>query len=152
MHNASFARFVSIIQPSSAFMLMCLSARLFHCARCLTQTMICRHCDRGHQYCSPLCAFQAKCESRQRANQKYAKSRRGKHNNAERQRRFRERQSEKVTDQGSQARPALVSSPKWTKSPNWKEVLAMMSQHCHWICHFCFNRISLYLRNDYLLR
>lgn len=133
-------------------MLMCVSARLFQCARCLTQTLICRRCDRGHQYCSFVCSSKAKRDSHRRANQKYAKTRKGKHHNAQRQRRYRARQSQKVTDQGSSERRPLVSSGKWMTSPTLMDVLALIRQPWYRICHFCFIRISDYIRNDFLHR
>ena len=32
------------------------SARLFNCARCRRQVVICSHCDRGNRYCGKRCA------------------------------------------------------------------------------------------------
>ena len=80
---------------------MTTSARLYNCARCHGQVIICRDCDRGNVYCGPACAVAARRESRRRAAAKYQASRRGRFSNADRQRRYRQRQRQKVTHQGS---------------------------------------------------
>lgn len=79
------------------------SARLILCARCDSQVFLYRHCDRGNWYCGKTCSLQhalAQRESRQR----HARTRRGRLDNAERQRRHRARLAShnrnKVTDQG----------------------------------------------------
>jgi len=38
------------------------SARLFNCARCRRQVVICSHCDRGNIYCSKRCSQTARRE------------------------------------------------------------------------------------------
>ena len=77
------------------------SARLFNCARCHCQVIICRRCDRGQVYCAEGCADLARITSRRRAGKRYSTTRRGRHNNAERQRRFRVRQQDKVPTVGA---------------------------------------------------
>jgi len=42
-------------------------ARLFLCARCRCQVLLCSHCDRGQRYCTPACSRQAR-EAAQRAH------------------------------------------------------------------------------------
>jgi TPP-dependent pyruvate/acetoin dehydrogenase alpha subunit len=84
------------------------SARLFHCARCHCQVILCRHCDRGNVYCANGCADYARTTSLRRAAIRYRATRRGRHSNADRQRRFRARQQEKVTHQGSPPIVGLV--------------------------------------------
>jgi hypothetical protein len=81
------------------------TARLFNCARCRRQVMLCSHCDRGNLYCGRGCAQQARRESLSAAGQRYQRSRRGRFCHAERQRRYRARQ-QKVTHQGSPPRVA----------------------------------------------
>jgi hypothetical protein len=133
-------------------MLMCASARLFQCARCSAQTFICRLCDRGNRYCSAACSEQARRASHNRANRKYARTRKGRHNNAERQRRYRQRQRKKVTDQGSPPKAALVSFPLLVNTPVLSAFLPVVAQSLSRICHFCFVRISDFVRNDFLHR
>ncbi len=86
---------------------MTVSARLFNCARCHVQVMICRGCDRGHIYCAAGCADLARTESLRRAGNRYLTTFAGRANNAQRQHRFRQRQAQKgpsaqkVTHHGS---------------------------------------------------
>lgn len=81
------------------------TARLYQCALCSAQVIICSNCDRGNIYCGVYCAKQARLENHRKSNRLYQKSFIGKINNAHRQSRFRERQNKKVTDQGSLAKP-----------------------------------------------
>ena len=85
-------------------------ARLFLCARCRCQVLICSHCDRGQQYCGARCSGLARRESLRGAGRRYQHSRRGRHCHAERQRRYRRRCREsacthKVTHHGSAGAP-----------------------------------------------
>ena len=77
------------------------TARLYLCARCRRQVVICSPCDRGHRYCGAGCARTARAESLHAGGQRYQNTHRGRHRHAERQRRYRQRQSKKVTHQGS---------------------------------------------------
>ena len=63
-------------------------ARLFLCARCRRQVLICSRCDRGQQYCGAGCSDLARRESLRAAGRRYQQSRRGRHCHAERQRRY----------------------------------------------------------------
>lgn len=76
------------------------SARLFHCARCRCQVVICSHCDRGQIYCGTSCSHQARRQSQRAAAQRYQRSYAGRLRHAQRQRLYR-RRSQKVTHQGS---------------------------------------------------
>jgi hypothetical protein len=77
------------------------SARLFNCARCRCQVVICSHCDRGNLYCGKRCSQAARRQSVQAAGRRFQKSRRGRFAHAERQHRYRRRRRQKVTHQGS---------------------------------------------------
>jgi len=77
------------------------SARLFNCARCRCQVVICSHCDRGNIYCGKRCSQAARRDSRRQASGRYQRTRRGRFAHAERQRRYRQRRRAKVTHQGS---------------------------------------------------
>jgi hypothetical protein len=77
------------------------SARLFNCARCRCQVVLCSHCDRGQIYCGRACAQAARRQSARAAGRRYQRSRRGRFAHAERQRRYRQRCRSKVTHQGS---------------------------------------------------
>ena len=56
---------------------MARSARLFLCARCRDQVLLCSHCDRGQQYCSRACSSASRRERRRNAAERYQSSRRG---------------------------------------------------------------------------
>jgi len=77
------------------------SARLFICAGCRAQVVICSHCDRGNRYCGPRCWQAARRQSQREAARRYQSTRRGRLCHAERQRRYRQRRKDKVTHQGS---------------------------------------------------
>ena len=76
------------------------TGRMFLCARCSAQVVICRACDRGHIYCSRACSGQARRASLRAAGRRYQASRAGRFAHAERSRRYRARRKI-VTHQGS---------------------------------------------------
>jgi hypothetical protein len=87
------------------------AARLFLCARCRDQVLLCSHCDRGQQYCSRACSSVSRRERRRETAQRYQTSRRGQLKHAVRTARWRERRRslrrdsargsiDKVTHQG----------------------------------------------------
>ncbi len=80
-------------------------ARMFNCARCACQVLICSHCDRGHIYCAGDCAHAARKESLNQSSQRYQESRQGQLNHAARQAKYRQSQKQKVTHQGSTPEP-----------------------------------------------
>lgn len=125
------------------------SARLYHCARCHCQVILCRRCDRGQVYCADGCARQARKDSLRRAGARYRSTWRGRLNNAARQRRFRARQR-KVTHHGSVAvtGPAVLM----TTTP-FSDRVAHDGHSCradavH--CHRCGRVCSPFLRRDFL--
>ena len=76
------------------------SSRLYGCFSCNSPIIICRHCDRGNRYCKQ-CAPVMYLKARRRANKRYQSTYRGRINHAVRQKRYRERQKQKVTHQCS---------------------------------------------------
>ena len=76
------------------------TARLFLCARCQAQVLVCSHCDRGQIYCAQGCAQTARRDAQRAAGRRYQASRRGRVNHAARAGRYRARQNN-VTHQGS---------------------------------------------------
>jgi len=119
------------------------SARLYHCARCHQQVVICSHCDRGNIYCGSICSQLARIQNHRIANQRYQKSFKGKLHHAQRQRAFRQRQQQKVTDHGYTDLPlhALLQN-----APDECEVKPKETT----CCHFCGEFVSAFLRNGYL--
>jgi hypothetical protein len=101
-------------------------ARLYLCARCRVQVILCSRCDRGNRYCGMQCRHQARELARREAAQRYQRSWRGRIAHAQRSRRWRQRraardaacgtgdQAHNVTHQGS--RPGVAWAPlvAWT--------------------------------------
>lgn len=121
------------------------SARLFHCARCHCQVVICTDCDRGNIYCV-LCSKSARAKSLKMANKRYRNTKKGKRKNAERQARYRQRQK-KVTHQGSfnlSLNDVLPLVPDEQKIA--EKVLVQIGIHCH----FCGRVCSEFMRSGFL--
>ena len=120
--------------------------RLFNCLRCHCQVFICSYCDRGNIYCGPLCAQPARSELLKATRKRYQKSRRGRFAHAQRQHHYRQRQKEKVMDQGSHFQPACVPLEK---KPDKHEVLPHKSFICM-DCSFCGQHRSIFIRFGFL--
>lgn len=120
------------------------SPRLFNCRKCTKQVVICSHCDRGNIYCSMLCAIQSHINNHRRSNQLYQSTHRGKLLHARRQKHYRERQKEKVTDRGSTdtATNDLLPPLKNDQKCTLKNVVR---------CDFCHAPVSHFFRNGYLM-
>jgi len=92
-------------------------ARLFLCARCRVQVLICSDCDRGNRYCADGCSNVARRALQRDAGDRYQDSYWGRTKHAWRTRRWRQRRAEQqqsVTHQGSHLAPAdavLVATP-----------------------------------------
>ena len=83
--------------PSSTFgstgVRMDRPARMFLCAMCRVQVVLCSRCDRGNRYCGRACWHQARDMARRAAASRYQRSRRGRFAHAERSRRWRARRA-----------------------------------------------------------
>ena len=123
------------------------SARMFHCARCHCQVMVCRRCDRGQVYCPGGCAEQARTASMRRAGKRYRATRGARHANADRQRRFRARQREKVTHHGSAGRERLAVLHRARKNPR---PLLHQRTDTAIFCHVCLRECDPFVRRDFL--
>ena len=122
-------------------------ARLFNCAHCYQQRTICSCCDRGNIYCSPECSQSVRKERVRSAGRRYQNTHRGKSKHAARQRRYRQRQKEKVTHQGS---PVSLTNdlllPELTKP-----AMGSMAETTPQIrCHFCHKRCSDFVRLGFM--
>jgi hypothetical protein len=71
-------------------------ARHFACRYCAADAWICRHCDRGHAYCSLSCRKLAGIARSREARRRYQATSAGQSGNARRQREWYQRQSEKL--------------------------------------------------------
>lgn len=124
------------------------SARLFQCAHCHAQVIICSYCDHGQRYCSPDCAQVARKKHTRIANERYQKTRSGRHYHAERQQRYRDCKKNKikiVTYQGSLTPRDNALLPN-TPSNVAMTVYCRPPGHLH--CHVCKKWVSEYLRID----
>lgn len=129
---------------------MCDSARLYHCARCQRQVIICRYCDRGNIYCAAGCALQSREEKQREAAQRYQFSLNGRRSHALRQQHYRQRQREKVTHQGSPnltAYDLLITEPETVTS---RRKFPFLKKSGDIFCHFCGFRCGEYLRISFL--
>ncbi len=82
--------------------------RMFLCARCRAQVVVCSHCDRGQRYCAEGCAQLVRKSRQREAGQRYQRSRTGRFKHADRTRKWRAScrhrlgvNKETVTHQGS---------------------------------------------------
>jgi len=124
------------------------SSRLYQCARCHAQVIVCPRCDRGQRYCHGGCAQAARADSLKRASKKYQSSRPGRFNNAARQQRFRAQKKQIVTQQGStQKRLRDLLAIQLTRSDKaQKPGLPGAPLRCHHCGEVC----EPFLRHDFL--
>lgn len=129
---------------------MCLTGRLFNCALCHAQVIICSQCDRGQIYCATDCRVQARQASQRAANSRYQRTKKGKHNHAERQHRYRQNQrnQKKVTYQGS---PDVEPRDVLPTEPNEVNEMPADAGGKELHCHFCHQSVSNFLRTGFLL-
>ena len=142
-------------------------ARMFLCACCRAQVVVCSHCDRGQRYCAGGCSGRTRQRLQREAGRRYQRSRLGRHKHAQRMRRWRDRRSthaNKVTHQGSQgtgANDVLAASqttePLCTSLPTSLSVPLLMPVAAPavltlapWRCSFCGARVPPQLRPDFL--
>lgn len=123
------------------------TARLYNCARCHCQVLICSHCDRGNIYCAGQCSDIARRTSLKKAGKRYQSTYQGRLKHAARQRRYRANYK-KVTHQGTPE--AASNDPLVTRSEALVAVVTIENNDIH--CHFCGRSCSPFLRLDYLHR
>lgn len=130
------------------------SARLYNCARCHQQVILCSHCDYGNIYCFDGCAQEARINSLREANKRYRNGRQGRQNGALRQAEFRQRkrlekssnpssepsQEEKVTHQGSEEDPSPASIASESIEGDVGE----------YHCHCCGRPVAFHLRSGFI--
>ena len=149
------------------------SARLFLCALCRDQVLLCSFCDRGQQYCSRACSSVSRRERRREAAQRYQSSRRGQLKHAARTACWRQRRRQraasgavgevdKVTHQGcpdgaAQAPLALCDTPNTCEPmtlPSSAHIVMPAGSGAVaaavWVCRRCARRLLPHVRLDYL--
>ena len=122
------------------------TARLYNCARCHCQVIVCTHCDRGNIYCGSICAKKSRTLHHRLANHIYQNTFSGRQKHALRQSHYRLHQKnkiKKVTDRGSTKTP--INDLLFT-SKNIDKKTRPIKIHCH----FCVKNVFPYLRNGYL--
>jgi hypothetical protein len=85
------------------------TGRLFLCARCQAQVLVCSHCDRGQRYCANGCANLTRRTRQREAGERYQQSRIGRHKHAARMYQWRKRRAalaKIVTHHSSDVTPA----------------------------------------------
>ena len=148
-----------------------IEGRLFLCAGCRAQVLLCSRCDRGNRYCDRTCWRRVHDAARREAADRYQRSYRGRHAHAARTRRWRERRVEcaqNVTHQGSPARRADASLLAWThdctasalddvtdvaSNPVATDTTALSpAPACigPWRCRHCGGPLSACVRQDFL--
>ncbi|MCU0965463.1 MAG: hypothetical protein MUF08_10520 [Burkholderiaceae bacterium] len=155
-------------------------ARLYLCARCRVQVILCSRCDRGNRYCGRQCGHQARVEARRQTAQRYQRSRQGRIAHAQRSRRWRVRRAARhaihgtgvdahnVTHQGSQ--PGVAADPLgvWThdsatvapadtvaditaqSAPQELAIVTLPTVAPYWACRRCGERQPAALRLGFM--
>lgn len=149
------------------------AARLFLCARCRDQVLLCSHCDRGQQYCGRACSSVSRRERRRQTAQRYQSSRGGQLKHAARSASWRHRRRsqrragagddiDKVTHQGCSVAPADASLlacetpsacefPIDTDSANdTAAASAGTAAFAALVCRRCTHRLLPHVRQGYL--
>jgi len=129
---------------------MCRSARLYNCARCARQVIICSHCDRGNIYCAGDCSALSRPEKLKEAQRRYEKTDKAKRAKAKRQQQYRQRKKNKATHQGSTK--LLLYDLLLIELEKLKTAI----KQCHFTncirqcCHFCGSQCHDFLRLFFL--
>ena len=124
--------------------------RMYNCVRCACQVVICSHCDRGQIYCARGCARAARKASLNQSGQRYQASRQGQLNHAARQARYRDRQQQKVTHQGSTPgshHDSLMQQLKMLlKEITYNTIRPEATITANLTCHFCHQSCLPFVR------
>ena len=121
-----------LAKPRRPYLPMEPPPRRYLCACCHTAVILCSHCDRGQRYCGDDCAGKVRSRCVQAAGQRYQTSLRDRHAHAQRQRRYRSKQTNKVTHQGSP--PAGVPALLPLETNASVQATPIESEQCHF-CH-----------------
>ena len=153
------------------------TGRLFLCARCQAQVLVCSQCDRGQRYCAAECAEITRLNRQREAGKRYQQSRAGRHKHAARMHQWRKRRAASakiVTHHSSQTTPAdavLVGNestpaippdsqpPSPPCSPTATESIALGNTATAntssmlapvWRCHWCQSPCPALVRQGFL--
>ena len=121
------------------------SCRMFLCARCRSQVVVCRLCDRGQIYCVGTCAQEARRDRQREARRRYQATPRGRAMHADRNRRYRARQH-RVTDHGLSKEHETGPLPGLEVRAALSEPSSSRSSRGYRLCHHCGRSASTFLR------
>ena len=121
------------------------SCRIFLCAGCHRQVLVCRRCDRGQSYCMGTCAQQGRRDRQREARRRYQTTPRGRAMHAERNRRYRARTG-RVTDHGPVMEHEAGLLRRLEASKALREPSSERAPPRHGHCHHCGRSASLFLR------
>lgn len=108
---------------------------------CRQAFYICRSCDRGQRYCSEECHERSRRRQRRQANRLHQLSPEGRLDHRDRQRLYRQRLRESVTDQGSEESSSSVTVSIVVSSDEGQDVLASQEGFEYPPrCRICFRR------------
>jgi hypothetical protein len=128
------------------------SARLFLCAGCRMQVLICSCCDRGQIYCAEGCAQRVRRRAVKCSGQRYQNSPAGRRRHAARQARYRAR-DKKVTHHGSPPpRPDDLLAPGSPMSASDVAIPEDRPRRTITHCHWCGRRCPPLVRQGFLRR
>jgi hypothetical protein len=119
--------------------------RMFLCARCRSQVLVCRRCDRGQIYCVGTCAQEARHDHQREARRRYQATPRGRATHAARSRRYRARQR-RVTDHGLAKEHEAGPLPGLEVDAALRELPSSRKPPGHRLCHHCGRSTSTFLR------
>ena len=139
-------------------------ARMFLCACCRAQVVVCGHCDRGQRYCAGGCSERTRRRLQREAGKRYQRGSVGRHKHAQCMRRWcawSGARANKVTHQGSQepggndvlaasqtTTPTCTSLPCVSLPMPIAAVAVAAPAPCR--CNFCGAAIPTQLRRDFL--
>jgi hypothetical protein len=151
------------------------TGRLFLCARCQAQVLVCGPCDRGQRYCATGCADITRLNLQREAGKRYQQGRAGRHKHASRMHQWRKRRAAAVkivTHHSSLATPADAvlpgnesppaispdSQPQSPCSPTASESIVLYAAANTtsevpapvWRCHWCQSPCPTLVRQGFL--
>ena len=97
---------------------------------------LCRSCDRGQRYCSERCREQSRRQQRRAANRRHQRSDEGRLDHRDRQREYRLRLVERVTDQG-------IGVEAWSSTLRPLTELSFETEVGEVFCRLCGRRGTL---------
>ena len=151
------------------------TGRLFLCARCQAQVLVCSQCDRGQRYCAAGCADITRLSLQREAGKRYQQGRAGRHKHASRMHLWRKRRAvaaKIVTHHSSMATPVDAvlrgnesppaippdSQPQSPCSPIASESITLSATTNIpsdvpapvWRCHFCQSPCPALVRQGFV--